>query len=826
MAVPAELTTLNLSGKFTLNRSLTDPRTDTILSLQGVGWLKRKAISIGTITLHVKHSKGDDGLERINIDQTITGGIPGTSESRILSWEETAAEDHVFGAMIQQSRRVKEAELDIDFLKNGWTADTIEHGLIQSYTQSDTPKSGTTWIANQAWGIQDINGERRYVRRVKFTGPKGEDIEAPLVYDYRFDVDSSANSWRDRSAMSKPESQQSSLLDTSQTASNETVVGDPEAGLQSHRRRGPARTWIFQRFDSFSVSHPQVYSRISRVALWLRGPRPKVDLSHQTAITPLLDIDWTIRGKRIYLPIESTILKRTRPLRKLWLFAILTIGYIVGMAFLARAQAYMIPPEASWGCVGTFWAANSQCGLDGQDCLPMNTSETFDFRCPPGCQSGILQNPRTVGAEEVSFVPLLIGGGDPNITYRADSFICSAAIQAGVMTNEKGGCARLHLVPDFVDFTPRAANGLQSIGFPSIFPLAYRFTKESSFKQCSDLRNEGLALNALVTAAIFLLFSPRPIIAFWSLVCIGFWHIGLVSDPVGQAPSIERLFSLFLPALYIAYAFWRFAFRYTLPALLSAAPFETTILYLLSFWVGILNPSTLGKLPLTRLTAADIGARPGSLATFIILLLVVIACAINQLRIMRKTGWLFFYARWYALGGLVLLGLGLLPGLSLRLHHYIYPMFLFPGTAFPTRPSAIFQGLLLGLFLHGVARWGFAGIVQTVSSLRADAVSGSGIPTFLTNSLTYNTTIPLANQTVSWAPIPANDFWTGFSFLIDDVERYAGDALNFSLAALDPDLPHFFRIAYKSDSGVGDYTKGATLWPNGTWIDPLPGSSY
>jgi hypothetical protein len=37
----------------------------------------------------------------------------------------------------------------------------------------------------QAWGIQEINGERRYARNVKFTGPKGEDVEALLVYDYR-----------------------------------------------------------------------------------------------------------------------------------------------------------------------------------------------------------------------------------------------------------------------------------------------------------------------------------------------------------------------------------------------------------------------------------------------------------------------------------------------------------------------------------------------------------------------------------------------------------------------------------------------------------------
>lgn len=36
--------------------------------------------------------------------------------------------------------------------------------------------------------MEDIDGERRYVRHVKFTGPKGEDIEARLIYDYRRSV--------------------------------------------------------------------------------------------------------------------------------------------------------------------------------------------------------------------------------------------------------------------------------------------------------------------------------------------------------------------------------------------------------------------------------------------------------------------------------------------------------------------------------------------------------------------------------------------------------------------------------------------------------------
>ena len=81
------------------------------------------------------------------------------------------------------------------------------------------------------------------------------------------------------------------------------------------------------------------------------------------------------------------------------------------------------------------------------------------------------------------------------------------------------------------------------------------------------------------------------------------------------------------------------------------------------------------------------------------------------------------------------------------------------------------------------------------------------MPAFMTNSTTYNTSIPLINQTIAWNVLP--DGWDGFSLLVDDVERYIGTALNFSLAAFDPLIPHFFRLAV-SDSKI-------TLYARLTW---------
>ena len=55
--------------------------------------------------------------------------------------------------------------------------------MIESYVDT-APENGTQWTAVQTWGVEEINGERRYVRHVRLTTPKGDDEQIKLVYDY------------------------------------------------------------------------------------------------------------------------------------------------------------------------------------------------------------------------------------------------------------------------------------------------------------------------------------------------------------------------------------------------------------------------------------------------------------------------------------------------------------------------------------------------------------------------------------------------------------------------------------------------------------------
>ncbi|KAG1717961.1 hypothetical protein EDD22DRAFT_943997 [Suillus occidentalis] len=119
-----------------------------------------------TLTLVVKHYTDEGSLEHIDIEQTLSGGISGTNEERTLDWEERSQNSDVFGAVIGQSKRARVGEVDDEFLKSGWTEDAVEDGLILA------------WTAEQTWGFEVLNDERRYARHQD--GP----IFKHLYYDY------------------------------------------------------------------------------------------------------------------------------------------------------------------------------------------------------------------------------------------------------------------------------------------------------------------------------------------------------------------------------------------------------------------------------------------------------------------------------------------------------------------------------------------------------------------------------------------------------------------------------------------------------------------
>lgn len=65
-----------------------------------------------------------------------------------------------------------------------------------------------------------------------------------------------------------------------------------------------------------------------------------------------------------------------------------------------------------------------------------------------------------------------------------------------------------------------------------------------------------------------------------------FSTLGKFADHSNTA-NISLGFQYFLPALFVGCAFWRFSWRYVVPAF-DGAILEKTVWYLGGFWVGVL----------------------------------------------------------------------------------------------------------------------------------------------------------------------------------------------------------------------------------------------
>jgi hypothetical protein len=169
------------------SKTLSDP-TEPVLALQGVGWLKRKAISLATITLSIKQYKVD-GTEHIDIAQTLTGGIKGTDEQRVLDWMPRAHEDHIFGSVVGRSRWLddKGAEWDaLDaFFKEGWLDERVGPNG-EPFVQGHVINEANAWEATQVWGFSLIGATRYYTRRVIVRKTDGsEELKVRLIYDWQ-----------------------------------------------------------------------------------------------------------------------------------------------------------------------------------------------------------------------------------------------------------------------------------------------------------------------------------------------------------------------------------------------------------------------------------------------------------------------------------------------------------------------------------------------------------------------------------------------------------------------------------------------------------------
>jgi hypothetical protein len=390
------------------------------------------------------------------------------------------------------------------------------------------------------------------------------------------------------------------------------------------------------------------------------------------------------------------------------------------------------------------------------------------------------------------------------------------------VSNSRGGCGKLLRTGQESNFPSVDAHGISSIAFPFYFPLSFTFDSSSTkYDVCNDSRWTALVFSALVTT-ILAVFVTSATTVFWSIFVGVFFHVALIADPPFYQDywdMVSMAFRRFLPAAFVAHVLYRYCIRKTLFNL--KAPLERTILWLGGCWIGALNNVTFDRLPISRLTPHDLKQQPGAMAALISVVIIILVIAIGQAWCFRIEGRMPRYLAFYGLVATAIVILILLPGLSLRIHHYILALIFLPGTSLQTRPSLLYQGILLGLFINGIARWGFDSILQTPGALLQDGELGSLLPQ-INNPVVAGSTIAFTFKDTA-AP------FDGISALVNDVQRFLAftpDDTTFNWTRLVDHDVEFFRFGYVKRLQFGgewyaDFTIPGQWLANGTWVSRL-----
>ena len=600
-------------------------------------------------------------------------------------------------------------------------------------------------------------------------------------------------------------------------------LSSPQA--EQHTRHAPLPVWLRESSSSFHWKWVPLHMRHAFRALlrWSKGPEP-VQIQ---SIVPFFPFIQEAPASFIH-----THLPRRR--QKLALLAFFYLSWFLTFTLVLHhsAKAGYIEghgkPQSIW-CGASFWSPNNECGLNGNRCRPFSNA-SFAFRCPANCKAVRVLNPRAIGDQQVNYKPFVIGGPTPveetstlpDTIYRGDSFICQAAIHSGIVGNDKGGCGVALLAGEQTDFTSTKRHGIQSFAFDSSFPKTFTFQKDLSSDCVRDLRWPLLAVTCAFTTILSICTTSIQVF-FPSVFAMLFFHVGLVSDPPNHSDYAfltSIIVGRFLPAAFVAAVFYRYSIKPQQRGL--TANIERTILWLGGAWVGALNNYTFDFIPIERLTPSDLRAQPGAVLALILVVLIIFTIALQQAWFLRQEG---RFPKYLAIYGLMVLGLLLcvaIPQLNLRIHHYFLAILLLPGTRTQTRPSLLYQGILVGLFINGTARWGFDSIMQTTNELRGpEGQIGSILP---------NITAPivaLGNITFNWSPPPRS--YDGISVLVNDVERhkwyYGEGEPSHTFERHSVREKEYFRFAYMQGSEAGDYTQAGIWDTDGDWIPMQRGPS-
>lgn len=579
-----------------------------------------------------------------------------------------------------------------------------------------------------------------------------------------------------------------------------------------------------------------------------------------TGNAPFLIKPWFPWLTRKLLYPSFLMSERTRKaLITLWLiiWAILFSALVYVTAYAAHTE-FGYPHETD--CFTNFWG---DCGVGGVQCQPF-ANKSIVVRCYANCghvtwktgwhEEKLIKNFKAIIGTDV---------------YRADSWVCPSAIHAGVINNRWGGCVKVDFVGAQSSFKGSEKNDQTSLDYSTWFPKSYRLSRVENAYLCEDNSIFVIPLTG-VMALVFLMLRPSKKLFFWVTYVVGYWDVVFFAYPVRSDTFISEAIGTFIASIFVGVLFYKYIAKPVLPG--PNFPIDTYILYSLPILFGLYMNQWATNIPDFSITAENM--EDSTIMTMVLTgAAAIFVLAIFQLYYIRKVKLLPKYIFGYVV---IVIACFIFPTflyLDVHIHHWLVAMLLIPMTRVQLRSSLIFQAILLGVFLNGVARWGLDTPLYARFSARpagGGGRSGNPIPTWTFNTTKFNETqtlewrfIPTESQYDIWAPrptVPANAslipflpanatnvtiIWPGFGDIVDipaglwvhgysvkinDIEVYRGPKASFNISRYlreaTPQTPFYIRAALTTEgSATLSYTSPWTLYANGTVIKEN-GSKY
>ncbi|KNC85823.1 hypothetical protein SARC_02006 [Sphaeroforma arctica JP610] len=307
-----------------------------------------------------------------------------------------------------------------------------------------------------------------------------------------------------------------------------------------------------------------------------------------------------------------------------------------------------------------------------------------------------------------------------------DSSLTEETTNSNIPTNDGPS---LQIVPDanqhLARMESRSANTLDSsigtneltkpqqnsLDLPRRIPLQLQACMHS---HCQTFGHSLLIIVVLYTCGLLLL-SPSRQTFFTALMMIGYWYVVFVVYPTYTANGVDRVdyaLGTFFSFTVFIYAIFDFSVNITLyDTACGRYVFDTMLLFMLPYFVMLHMSYIKPFLDYSFTPGGFSGLSDWQVAIAVIITLAVIVLGAIQLAEVYRHGLLPYYFIGYVAVISLLCIITWLVDMSnhlmFHLHHYQLALLLLPMTRFSGRFSVFLSGLLLGMFVNGVACYGF-----------------------------------------------------------------------------------------------------------------------